>query len=148
MQKVMATVGVVMFISTALAQTTPPPTSVAQPKKDNHGQIVSTAAHLDYEAPGKGRFISLIARLNNKSLEPVLKSRANAGNKAKTPRISQPDKRIAKAANVKLHTRPGQTRKYLLAQKPAPGTRSARVVKPNQGRKPAGAGRFTQVGRG
>jgi len=148
MKKVLATVGVVLMVSSALAQTTPLTTPDAAPKKDTHGKTVSSAAHQVYEEPGKGKFISQIARLKAKAFRPLLKDKSKANADSKAHQKSNSDKSTVKIKNIDQPTRPDRARKQVFAQKTGPANRPVRVNRPNPGRRPAGTGRFTQIGRG
>ena len=151
MEKTIATICIVVISlvlssNPALAQKNTLPTPDDRPKKNNHGQTVSTAAHQEYATSGKGKFISEIARLKNKAFGPVKKGWSKAKNAPKPKHNTHPDQKPVKAVKVKSRAVP--SRNHLLAHKPAPGARPIRVYKSNAGRRPAGTGRFTQIGRG
>ncbi|MDB5262610.1 MAG: hypothetical protein JWQ14_1891 [Adhaeribacter sp.] len=132
MKKTMATIGVVLMVSAALAQATVRKTIIAAPKKDNHGKRVSEAAHQPYTGTGKGRFMSRIARLKSKNTQPGVKGRTLVRQKTKALRKAQKSPVNINNVTNNPAARPVTARRLVYASKPVALRRSERTGRPEK----------------
>ncbi|GEO05218.1 hypothetical protein AAE02nite_28820 [Adhaeribacter aerolatus] len=144
MKKIIATLGVAFIFSTVQAQTTKSVPAQTRPEKNNHGTVVSTAAHQTYPQSEKGKFISRIARSKSRIVGAKKQPTVNP----KKLSTSKPQNPKAKGLQINRPARPVPAQRRILVQRPTSKGQSVRLNRPNPVRRPVGNGRFTQVGRG